>query len=245
MSINIFGINAVREALQDPLRIQKVLMDRNSNNSAFTKLKEEVIHSGVSYSLVPTQKLNKYTKGNHQGFVAILGEIQFSLLENIFDETQRQLFIILDGVTDVRNFGAIIRSATGLGASAIIIGQTGSAPLNDIAIQASAGGAFKIPIVRVAHLKDAIFFLQAHKISVLGCTEKTETLITNVNFKQSLAVVMGNEHKGISKGVFNICNEHIKIPINDSLDSYNVSVATALVLYEALRQKNIYNKKFN
>lgn len=233
----VFGINAVREAIKDVSRIQKVLIEKRLKKKDTKNLRDEIIDSGVSYSLVPTQKLNKYTKGNHQGFVAILGEIQFSLLENIFDETQRQLFIILDGVTDVRNFGAIIRSATGLGASAIIIGQTGSAPLNDIAIQVSAGGAFKIPIVRVAHLKDAIFFLQAHEISVLGCTEKTETLITNVNFKQSLAVVMGNEHKGISKGVFNICNEHIKIPISDSLDSYNVSVATALVLYEALRQK--------
>lgn len=232
----VFGINAVREAIKDVSRIQKVLIDKRSKTKDTKNLKDEIIDSGVSYSFVPTQKLQKFTKENHQGFVAILVEIQFSLLENIFDETQRQLFIILDGVNDVRNFGAIIRSATGLGASAIIVGQTGSAPLNDIAIKVSAGGAFNIPIVRVAHLKDAIFFLQAHKISILGCTEKTDTLIANVNFKQSLAIVMGNEHKGISRGILSICDEHIKIPISDSLDSYNVSVATALVLYEALRQ---------
>ena len=239
MNNNIaFGINAVREAIKDVSRIQKVLIEKRLKTKDTKNLRDEIIDSGVSYSFVPTQKLYKYTKENHQGFVAILGEIQFSLLENIFDETQRQLFILLDGVTDVRNFGAIIRSATGLGASAIIVGQTGSAPLNDIAIKASAGGAFNIPIVRVAHLKDAIFFLQAHNILILGCTEKTDTLIGNVNFKQSLAIVMGNEHKGISKGVLNICDEHIKIPISDSLDSYNVSVATALVLYEAQRQNN-------
>ena len=235
---NIFGINAVREALQNPLRIQKVLMDKESNKSVFKKLKEEVINSGVSYSFVPKQKLNKLTKENHQGFIAILGEIQFSSLENIFNETQQQLFILLDGVNDVRNFGAIIRSAAGLGANGIIIGKTGSAPLNDIAIKTSAGGAFSIPIIKVAHLKDAIFFLQAHKIAILGCTEKTDKLIGNVNFKRSLAIVMGNEHKGISKGILNICNEHIKIPISDSLDSYNVSVASALVLYESYRQNN-------
>lgn len=238
MSKLVFGINAVREAIQDPSRIQKVLMDNEIQNPAYKKLKEEVMRSGVSYSFVPPQKLFKHTKENHQGFVALLGEIQFASLEDVIDETQQQLFLLLDGITDVRNFGAIIRSAVGLGASGVIIGQTGAAPLNDIAIQASAGGAFHIPIIRVAHLKDAIYLLQAHDITLMGCTEKAEDFIRNTNLKRSLAIVMGNENKGISKGILNLCDEQIKIPINGNLDSYNVSVAASIVLYEYHRQNN-------
>lgn len=234
----LFGINSVREAIQDPSRVQKVLIQNKISNPAGVNLKEQIMRSGVSYSFVPEQKLHKHTKENHQGFVALIGEIQFASLEDIIDPSQQQLFLLLDGVTDVRNFGAIIRSAVGLGASGIIIGQTGSAPLNNIAIQASAGGAFHIPIVRVSHLKDAMYLLQSHKIKLLACTEKTDKSIGDTNLKNSVGIVMGNENKGISKGILSLCDEQIKIPINDTLDSYNVSVATALVLYEYHRQNN-------
>lgn len=234
----IFGINAVREAIQEPSRIQKVFIENGLKSPMAQKLKDQVMRAGVSYSFVPEQKLYKLTKENHQGFVALLGEIQFAALEDIIDTSKQQLFILLDGITDVRNFGAIIRSAVGLGASGIVIGQTGAAPLNNIAIQASAGGAFHIPIVRVSHLKDAIYLLQSHGIILMGCTEKAAHYIADTNLKQSVAIVMGNENKGISKGILNLCDEQIKIPINNTLDSYNVSVATALVLYEYYRQNN-------
>ncbi len=234
----MFGMNAVREAIKDVSRIQKVLIENGLKSPVAQKLKDEIMRSGVSYSFVPPQKLYKHTKENHQGFVALLGQIQFANLEEVIDESQQQLFLLLDGVTDVRNFGAIIRSAVGLGASGIIIGQTGAAPLNDVAIQASAGGAFHIPIIRVSHLKDALYALQSHEITILGCTEKTNTSIENANLKRSIAIVMGNEHKGISKGVLNLCDERVKIPIADTLDSYNVSVATSIVLYEYFRQNH-------
>ena len=234
----IFGINAVREAIQDPSRVQKVLIEDRLKNSAAQKLKEQVMRSGVSYSFVPPQKLYKHTKENHQGFVALIGQVQFTELESIIDPEKQQLFILLDGITDVRNFGAIIRSAVGLGASGIIIGQTGSAPLNDIAIKASAGGAFHIPIIRVSHLKDAMYVLQSHEIILVGCTEKATSFVSDINLKRSMGVVMGNEHKGISKGILNLCDEQIKIPINELLDSYNVSVAASLILYEYHRQNN-------
>jgi 23S rRNA (guanosine2251-2'-O)-methyltransferase len=234
----VFGINAVRQAIQDPSRVQKVLIESGLKSPAAEKLKQEIIQSGVSYSFVPPQKLYKHTKENHQGFVALIGQVQFTELESVIDPEKQQLFLLLDGITDVRNFGAIIRSAVGLGASGIIIGQTGSAPLNDIAIQASAGGAFHIPIVRVSHLKDAMYLLQSHEIALVGCTEKANSFVSDTNLKRSLGVVMGNEHKGISKGVLNLCDEQIKIPINDVMDSYNVSVAASLVLYEYHRQNN-------
>ena len=238
MNTIIFGTNAVREAIQNPSSIQKVLIENDLKNPAALKLKDEVMRSGVSYSFVPEQKLYKHTKENHQGFVALIGQIQFAELESIIDTEKQQLFLLLDGITDVRNFGAIIRSALGLGASGIIIGQTGSAPLNELAIQASAGGAFHIPIVRVSHLKDARYLLKSYEIALVGCTEKAASLVSDINLKRSLGVVMGNEHKGISKGILNLCGEQIKIPINELLDSYNVSVAASLVLYEYHRQNS-------
>lgn len=234
----VFGINAVREAIQEPSKIQKILVENGQKNPAAQKLKDEIMRSGVSYSFVPEQKLYKHTKENHQGFVALIGQIQFSELESILDPEKQQFFLLLDGITDVRNFGAIIRSAAGLGASGIVIGQTGSAPLNEIAIQASAGGAFHIPIVRVNHIKDAMYILKSHEIALAGCTEKATSIVSEINLKRSLGIVMGNENKGISKGVLNLCDEQIKIPINDVMDSYNVSVAASLVLYEYHRQNN-------
>jgi 23S rRNA (guanosine2251-2'-O)-methyltransferase len=238
MSVIALGINAVREAIQDPSRIQKVLIEDGLKNPAALKLKDEVMRAGVSFSFVPPQKLFKHTKENHQGFVALIGQIQFTELESILDPEKQQLFMLLDGITDVRNFGAIIRSAVGLGASAIIIGQTGSAPLNDVAIQASAGGAFHIPIVRVSHIKDALFMLKAHEIEIMGCTEKAKLHIGETKLKRSLGIVMGNENKGISKGVLNLCDELVKIPISEVLDSYNVSVAASLIMYEYQRQNS-------
>lgn len=234
----LFGIKSIREVIQNPSIVQKVLIQKKISNPEATHLKEQIIRSGISYSFVPEQKLHKQTKENHQGFVALIGQIQFTDLESILDLEKQQLFILLDGITDVRNFGAIIRSAVGLGASGIIIGQTGSAPLNDIAIQASAGGAFHIPIVRVNHIKDAMYILKSHEIALAGCTEKATSFVSEINLKRSLGIVMGNENKGISKGVLNLCDDQIKIPINDVLDSYNVSVAASLVLYEYYRQNN-------
>ena len=233
-----FGINPVREAIQDPSRIQKVLIENNLSNPTAKNLKDQIMKSGVSYSFVPQQKLHKYTKQNHQGFVALLGEIKFSKLETVIDINKKQLFLILDGVNDVRNFGAIIRSAVGFGASGVVIGQTGSAPLNSIAIQTSAGGAFHIPIIRVSHIKDAIYLLQSNNINVIGCSEKAKVFIGEIKLKRSLGIVMGNEHKGISKGVLDICDELTKIPINTLLESYNVSVASSIVLYEYFRQNS-------
>ena len=238
MSQVIYGVNPVRDAIQYPSRIQKVFIENRVSSPAAQKLKKEVMRSGVSYSFVPEQKLHKYTKENHQGFVALIGQVQFTELESVIDLEKQQLFLLLDGITDVRNFGAIIRSAVGLDASGIVIGQTGAAPLNNIAIQASAGGAFHIPIIRVSHLKDAMYLLKSHGITLLGCTEKAYKDISETNLNQSIGIVMGNENKGISKGVLNLCDEQIKIPINDTLDSYNVSVATAIVLYEYHRQNN-------
>ena len=120
----------------------------------------------------------------------------------------------------------------------IIVAQNGSAPLNEVAIQSSAGSAFNIPIIRVSHIKDSIYFFKANKVCVMACTEKSKNSVKSIDFNKSLAIVLGNENKGISNGVLNLCDEKFKIPISKSLDSYNVSVAAALALYEYFRQNN-------
>ena len=231
----IFGHHSVIEAIKNKLPLQKIYLQFGYNKS---NLLELLTSSNIPFSFVPEKKLSSLVKENHKGIVAILSSIDFFELEEIFKPDKKQVFLILDGITDVRNFGAIIRSAYGLGANGIIVAQTGSAPLNEVAIQSSAGSAFNIPIIRVSHIKDSIYFFKANKVCVMACTEKAKNSVKSIDFNKSLAIVLGNENKGISSGVLNLCDEKFKIPISESLDSYNVSVASALVLYEYFRQNN-------
>ena len=219
----IFGHYSVIEAIKNKLPLQKIYLQFGYNKS---NLLELLTSSNIPFSFVPEKKLSSLVKENHKGIVAILSSIDFFELEEIFKPDKKQVFLILDGITDVRNFGAIIRSACG------------SAPLNEVAIQSSAGSAFNIPIIRVSHIKDSIYFFKANKVCVMACTEKAKNSVKSIDFNKSLAIVLGNENKGISSGVLNLCDEKFKIPISESLDSYNVSVAAALVLYEYFRQNN-------
>ena len=231
----IFGHHSVIEAIKNKLPLQKIYLQSGYNK---LNLLELLSSSNIPFSFVPEKKLSSLVKENHKGIVAILSSIDFFELEEIFKPDKKQVFLIMDGITDVRNFGAIIRSACGLGANGIIVAQSGSAPLNEVAIQASAGSAFNIPLIRVPHIKDSIYFFKANKVCVMACTEKAKNSVKSIDFNKSLAIVLGNENKGISSGVLNLCDDKFKIPISESLDSYNVSVAAALVLYEYFRQNN-------
>ena len=196
----------------------------------------------ISSSYVPVQKLDKLARGNnHQGAVAALSEIDFkpfeSTVEEILNNTTTPLFLLLDGVTDVRNFGAIIRTAECTGVHAIIVPKSGSAPLNDVAVKTSAGAAFNIPLVKVDHLKDAIYYLQAAGISIAAANEKADQLIYNADFKTLLALIKGSEERGINPSVLKLVNSKIKLPIQGQIESLNVSVACGAILYEILRQR--------
>ncbi len=194
---------------------------------------------------MPPEKLNRLTKGNHQGAVATISPITFHTLEGLIERVQLKekpaLFLLLDQLSDVRNFGAIIRTAECSGVDGIIIQKKGAAPVTADTIKTSAGAAFKVPIAKVDHLKDAVFYLQASGIKVLAASEKANTSLYDVSFNEAIAIVMGSEDRGISPSILKAADYTAKLPLLGEIESLNVSVACALFLYEAVRQRMNYN----
>ena len=239
----IFGIHPILEALDTELVIDKLFLQKDSNNSKIQEIVTICEKSDVTINYVPVEKLNRLTKGNHQGVVAITSPISFysleSLVENIIQEKEKPLFLILDQISDVRNFGAIIRTAECTGVDAIIIQKKGGAPVTGDTIKTSAGAIFKIPICKVDHIKDAIFYLKASNIITIAATEKTNETIYDLSLNKPLAVIMGSEGKGVSKSVLNIVDYKAALPLLGKINSLNVSVACGALLYEVLRQRNL------
>lgn len=234
----IFGINAVLEALSKGKTFQKVYIDRTKTSSSFQDLIKELNKDNISLSYVPIQKLNKLTPHNHQGVVAQLSEITFSSLEELVETHQSPgLFVLLDGITDTRNMGAIIRSAAAAKATAVVIPTSGSAQITGETIKTSAGGVFQVPICRVSHLKDALYLLQSYDIQSIVADEKAAQNLFEFDLTNAVAIVMGAEDKGVSQGVRKLCSQAAKLPIVGDMDSYNVSVAAGMFLYETMRQR--------
>ncbi len=238
----IFGIRAIIEAIDSGSTINKVYLQKGLRGNLFFELETLIKKEKITTSFVPVEKLNRLSKNkNHQGAVAQISPIEFADLENLietsFEKTSTPLFLILDQISDVRNFGAIIRTAECTGVNGIIIQQGGSAPINAETIKTSAGAAFRIPICRVSHIKDAIYTLQASEVKTVAATEKTEDLIYKVDFKQPIAIVMGSEHRGVNPSVLKIVDFKAKLPLLGSIDSLNVSVACGAFLYETIRQR--------
>lgn len=239
----IFGIHPILEALKSELIIDKLFLQKDSSNTKIQEIVTICEKSDVTINYVPIEKLNRLTKGNHQGVVAITSPISFysldSLVENIIQEKENPLFLILDQLSDVRNFGAIIRTAECTGVDAIIIQKKGGAPVTGDTIKTSAGAIFKIPICKVDHIKDAIFYLKASNIITIAATEKTNETIYDLNLNKPLAIIMGSEGKGVSKSVLNIVDYKAALPLLGEIKSLNVSVACGALLYEVLRQRNL------
>ncbi|MDB2336952.1 23S rRNA (guanosine(2251)-2'-O)-methyltransferase RlmB, partial [Flavobacteriaceae bacterium] len=222
--------------------LNKVYLQKGLRGSLFFELETLIKKERITTSFVPVEKLDRLSKNkNHQGAVAQISPIAFADLEKLIDDslerTATPLFLILDQISDVRNFGAIIRTAECTGVHGIIIQQSGSAPINAETIKTSAGAAFKLPICRVNHIKDAIYTLQASDIKIVAATEKTEDLIYAIDFKQPIAIVMGSEHRGINPSVLKIVDYTAKLPLLGTIDSLNVSVACGAFLYETTRQR--------
>ena len=234
----IFGTNAVIEAVEASKTITKVFIQRDLDKNRAERLIRTLENSKIPYSYVPIQKLNKLTPYNHQGVVAQLSEITFHSLEDLVETHQNTgLFVLLDGVTDTRNMGAIIRSAAAAKATAVVIPTSGSAQITGETIKTSAGGVFQVPICRVSHLKDALYLLQSYDIQSIVADEKVEKNLFEFDLTNPIAIVMGAEDKGVSQGVRKLCSHTAKLPILGKMDSYNVSVATGMFLYEAMRQR--------
>ncbi len=242
--IEIYGIRSIIEAIESSKDISRVYL-LNSNlqkSSLFKSLVSLLENNNIKYSFVPKEKFKKFENKNHQGAVAILSPIKLLSIEELisvtFNKISSKTYVLLDGITDARNFGAIIRTAVASNVDGIIIPQNNSAPVNSDVIKTSSGGVFRIPIARVNNIKDAILHLNSIEINIISLSEKANKTIYDYNFKESTAIIMGSEDKGISKGVLSLSNEILKIPIDSKIDSLNVSSAFSALAFEIIRQRN-------
>lgn len=236
----IYGIRAVIEAINSSKDIDKVFIQTGLKGKLIGQLESLIRKNKINFSYVPTQKLDRLSKKNHQGVIARIAPIKFYTIDSfseVIEKSNNPFVLILDQINDVRNFGAIIRTAEISGVDGIIIQNSSSAPVNSDTIKTSAGAIFNIPICKVNHIKDAIYHLQSMNISIISASEKSEKNIYDVDLKVPLAIIMGSEQKGINKSVINLSNESVKLPMYGKIESLNVSVACGIFLYEVVRQR--------
>lgn len=236
----IFGSRAIIEAIKANKEVDKILIQHGLHNDLFKELMGLIKEKNIPYQFVPVEKLFKLNKKNHQGVAAYISEIEYSkteqIISGIYEKGKDPLLLILDRVTDVRNFGAIARTAECAGVDAIIIPSRGAAQVNGDAIKTSAGALHKIPVCREDNLKETIHYLKDCGIKIIGCTEKTDKLMYEVDMRGPLCIIMGSEENGISGEYLKLCDDRAKIPMFGSIESLNVSVSAALVIYESIRQ---------
>ena len=236
----IYGIRAVIEAINSSKDIDKVFIQTGLKGKLIGQLESIIRKNKINFSYVPTQKLDRLSKKNHQGVIARIAPIKFYTIDSfseVIEKSNNPFVLILDQINDVRNFGAIIRTAEISGVDGIIIQNSSSAPVNSDTIKTSAGAIFNIPICKVNHIKDAIYHLQSMNISIISASEKSEKNIYDLDLKVPLAIIMGSEQKGINKSVINLSNESVKLPMYGKIESLNVSVACGIFLYEVVRQR--------
>lgn len=237
----IFGTRAVIEAVRSGRSIEKVLIRRGLDNALFAELFQLINENHIPFQFVPLEKINRITRKNHQGVLAFLPAVEFSDIENLLPglfETGKDPFIlVLDQITDVRNFGAIVRTAECGGVHAIVIPDKGTARIGADVVKTSAGAIHSLPVCKVKNLPKTIRFLKESGIHVVAATEKADALYTQAAMKGPLAVVMGAENSGISPAVLNMTDQQVRIPLLGTIESLNVSVAAGLMIYEAVRQR--------
>jgi 23S rRNA (guanosine2251-2'-O)-methyltransferase len=237
----IFGIRSVIEAVEAGKEIEKILLQKGLSNELFHQLRSALKGTTIPLQFVPPEKLKRITDKNHQGVIAYLTEITYysveDLLTRVFEKGKTPLLLILDRVTDVRNFGAVARSAECAGVDFIIIPTRGAAQINGDAIKTSAGALHRIKVCREDNLKDTLDYLKESGLQIISCHEKTDTLIYDADFKQPTAIIMGSEENGISGEYLKRSNAQVKIPMVGNTASLNVSVAAGIVLFEAVKQR--------
>ncbi len=237
----IFGIHPVLEAMEAGKAPEKILMQKGLQGDNFQKLFSLARSQKIPFQMVPAEKLNRITRKNHQGVVAIMPIIAYHKLEDllpaIFESGETPLIVLLDGITDVRNLGAIARSAECAGAHALVLPEKGSASVNADAIKTSAGALNRMPVCRESHILESIAFIRACGIRVIACDSKGKKSLWEEDLSNPLAIIMGAEDKGVSPAAKKTADQVIEIPLKGHLTSLNVSVATGIVLFETLRQR--------
>ncbi|MEN8118381.1 MAG: 23S rRNA (guanosine(2251)-2'-O)-methyltransferase RlmB [Bacteroidota bacterium] len=238
----IFGTRAVIEAIRNGKTIDKILIKKGLNNELFSELQSLIKENRIAFQYVPVEKINRITRKNHQGILAFISPIEFdnieTVLPGIFESGKNPLILILDQITDVRNFGAITRSAECAGVQAIVIPEKGMARIGADTVKTSAGAIHHLPICRVKDLYKTVQFLKDSGIHIVAATEKGNKLYTDADFNVPVGIVMGSEESGISGQILKLADEQLKIPILGKIESLNVSVSAALMMYEVVRQRN-------
>jgi 23S rRNA (guanosine2251-2'-O)-methyltransferase len=239
----IFGIRPVMEALEAGKEIDRILIQRDVDHRTVQELMQLTQHYKVPVIKVPLEKLNRVTRKNHQGVVCYLSAIHYASLDNVISETfakaQTPLVVILDRITDVRNIGAIARTAECMGAHALIVPSKGSAQINSDAVKTSAGALYHLPVCRVDNLIHTIKYLQECGLQVVACSEKGDKTLFQEDYTLPTAIVMGSEEDGISNDIIRIADRFVKIPMIGNIQSLNVSVAAGMLLYEVVKQRSV------
>lgn len=237
----VIGRKAVLEALTNGGHLDRIYLDTKALGADINEIKKLASQLAVPVNYVPTAKLNGFNITNHEGVVAQIAKVQYQNLQDVIsfvvENGEVPLLLILDGITDIRNIGGIARTALCCGVHAIIIPDKGVGALNEDAILTSAGALEQIPVCRVNSLMKAIDELHLNGIKVYASEMKAEKNIGEIDFKEPSAIVMGSEEKGIYPALMKICDEKIKIPMRSDFESLNVSVATGMILYEAMKQR--------
>jgi len=239
----VFGIRAVIEAIEHGKEIESLFVQRGLGGSLSLELKTLLKTHNIGYQQVPTEKLNRITRKNHQGVIAVISPITYQhiadLLPGIYEKGETPLLLLLDGVTDVRNMGAIARTAECAGVHAVIVPKRGSAEINPDAIKTSAGALYSIPVCREDSLSKTARFLMESGVQLVVSTEKTEDSVYDVDYTGPTCVILGAEDVGVSTDLIRMADRLAKIPLFGEIRSLNVSVSAGVVLYEAIRQRNL------
>jgi len=237
----IFGVRAVIEAIKANREINKIMIQKGMNKELFQELKDTLVEKNYYLQFVPVEKLNKVTENNHQGVIAFVAPVAYHKVEEIVEkmlaEGKKPCILVLDRITDVRNFGAIARTAECEGVDAILIPSRGSVQVTSDAIKTSAGALNRIKVCKSDNIKDSLFYIQQCGLRIVACTEKTETPLYQANLRGSVAIIMGSEEDGITSDFLNMADIKARIPMRGEIASMNVGVATGIVLYEKTRQE--------
>lgn len=242
----IFGVRAVIEAIEAGKEIDKVLVKKDIQSDLSKELFAVLKGKMIPVQRVPVERINRITKKNHQGVVAFISAVTYQKVEDLvpflFEEGKNPMLLLLDGITDVRNFGAIARTCDCAGMDGIIIPARNSVSVNADAMKTSAGALHTLPVCRESSITDTIKFLKNSGFKIIGATEKGDYDYTKANYKDPVCIIMGAEDTGIPYEHLSLCDEWVKIPIMGKIESLNVSVAAGVLMYEALKQRGFDNE---
>jgi len=237
----VFGLRPVIETIQSGKTFDKLFVQSNLTGELATELLELTKSNKVVVTKVPQEKLNRLTRKNHQGVVGFISPIEFANIDHIIDQCftdgRDPIVLVLDRITDVRNFGAIVRTAECVGVDAIILPSRGAAQISGDAMKTSAGALNLVPICRSNNVLALLKSLQQSGLCLVACTEKTNATLYEIPYAQPTVIIMGSEDTGIAKEILDICNHKAKIPMVGKIGSLNVSTSTGIILYEAVRQR--------